>query len=196
PRTLVINQKSQQAHICVGLRTLGRDDERRYSLDVLDAVLGNGMSSRLFKKIRDELGLAYYVGSSNWELEDNGVWYLRAGVDVNRTKDAVEALIGELKLLLSGEIEKKEFEKAKAYVKGRTLLGVETTDALAGWYGFQVLLEKEIDSPQEYCDKIDAVSMEDLVATAGTVVKNDRLNAAILGPFDDSKELEKLITLD
>lgn len=196
PGVMLVPHKSEQTHLCLGVKTFGKSDKRRFALDLLNVVLGEGMSSRLHKKVRDDLGLAYYVGSGNWELIDTGVWFIRAGVDTKRVEQAIKVLLGELRRLMSDLISKEEFDRAKAYVKGGTLLGVETSDDLASWYGFQALTENEILSPVEYCKQIDALTRENLRDVASEILRNDRINIGILGPFENASEFQTYVKLD
>jgi predicted Zn-dependent peptidase len=161
----------------------------------LNVILGQGLSSRLFKKIRDELGLAYYVGSENWEFLDTGLWFARAGVDTKRVQSAVRAILAEFKRLAVEEIDGRELRKGKEYLKGKTMLSVETSDELGSWYGFRELLKDELISPQEYNQRIEALSSSDLKKVAQDLLRNDRLNLGIVGPFEDKGEFGRLLRI-
>jgi predicted Zn-dependent peptidase len=195
PRIYLENDKTQQTHLCLGFKTFSRFDERRYALDLLNVILGQGLSSRLFKKIRDELGLAYYVGSENWEFLDTGLWFARAGVDTKRVQSAVRAILAEFKRLAVEEIDGRELRKGKEYLKGKTMLSVETSDELGSWYGFRELLKDELISPQEYNQRIEALSSSDLKKVAQDLLRNDRLNLGIVGPFEDKGEFGRLLRI-
>lgn len=195
-RVLLDRFDSQQSHLCLGVKTFGRTDERRYALDTLNAVLGQGLSSRLFRRIRDELGLAYYIGSMNYEYEDTGIWFARAGVDNKRATLAVSAVLEEFRKLAQEPVGEDELRKAKEYVKGKTLLGVETSDNLGEWYGFQVLQNESMITPEEYNDKIEVVSAQELQRVAGELLKNKHLNLGIIGPFDDPEAFQAVLTIE
>ncbi|NTV31635.1 insulinase family protein [candidate division WWE3 bacterium] len=196
PQILVDHFESQQSHICVGVKSFGRTDDRRYALDTINSVLGQGLSSRLFRRIRDELGLAYYIGSMNYEYADTGIWFARAGVDNKRAALAVSAILEEFKKLASEKIGEEELRKAKEYIKGKTLLGVETSDNVGEWYGFQELQNEDIITPEEYNQRIEQVSAQELMQVASDLLQNKLLNLGIIGPFSDSSEFEKILTLE
>lgn len=195
PRVHLDTDQTQQTHLCLGFKSFSRHDDRRYALDLLNAILGQGLSSRLFKKIRDEMGLAYYVGSETWEFVDTGLWFARAGVDTSRAEAAIEAILTEFKKLASRSVGDSELRKAKEFVKGRILLGVETSDALGGWYGFREFFEEKMLSPQEYNQRIEILAANELRDTAADVLRNDRLNLGIVGPFEDKGKFERRLKL-
>ena len=196
PRIHLDSDKTQQTHICLGVKSFDRYDERRYALDLLNTILGEGMSSRLFKKIREEMGLAYYVGSENYELADTGLWFARLGVDSKRAEEAVKAVLTEFQKLAERKVSDRELKKAKEYIKGTTLLSVETSDALGGWYGFRELFGEEMISPSEYNQRLDAISTTEIKAVASDLLREDRLNLGIVGPFEDKSRFEKILKFD
>lgn len=200
PRVHLDTDDTKQTHICLGVKSFDRYDERRYALDLLNAILGEGMSSRLFRKIREEMGLAYYIGSANYELADTGLWLAKAGVDNKRVEQAIKAILEELQRLalpcLQAGLESiaaKEIRKAKEYVKGKTLLGAETSDALGGWFGFKELFGEEMISPEEYNQHIESVTATEIKAVAQDLLREDRLNLGIVGPFKDESKFEKIL---
>lgn len=195
PRVHLDVDETKQTHLCLGFKSFDRHDQRRYALDLLNAILGEGMSSRLFRRIREELGLAYYVGSSNWELSDTGLWYARAGVDTQRVEEAIKAILAEFVRLAKEKIGDRELKKAKEYVKGKTLLSVETSDDLGEWYGFRELFGEEMISPSEYNQRIGAVSAAEIKSVAEDLLREDRLNLGIVGPFRDKERFEKIFKL-
>jgi len=195
PRVYLDTDKTEQTHICLGVKSFDRYDQRRYALDLLNTILGQGMSSRLFKKIREELGLAYYVSSSNWEFLDTGLWFARAGVDTKRAEKAIKTILAEFVRLAEEQVGDQELRKAKEYVKGRTLLSVETSDALGGWFGFRELFEEEVISPEEYNRRIEAITADEIRSVAADLFRNDRLNLGVVGPFRDKRKFEKILKI-
>lgn len=195
PRIHLDTDETKQTHLCLGVKSFDRYDDRRYALDLLNTVLGQGMSSRLFRKIREEMGLAYYVGSANYELADTGLWFARAGVDNGRAEKAVKAVLTEFQKLAERRVGGRELRKAKEYVKGKTLLGVETSDALGGWFGFRELFGEEMISPEEYNQRIEAVSAVEVKSVAQDLLREDRLNLGVVGPFKDKGKFEKILKL-
>ncbi len=195
PRILLSTNDGQQAHIALGVTSFGNSDDRRFTLAVMNTILGEGFGSRLFKKIRDELGLAYYVGSAHWEFIDTGLWFARAGVRVDKVDDAIKAIVDELRLFKEKKVTDEELERAKAFISGRTLLGVETSDDVAGWYGFQAMLEQEILSPQDVVDRINAVTKDDIKKLANELIDNKRFSLGVMGPFKSKARFEKLAVI-
>lgn len=193
PRTHLDSDETKQAHICLGVKSFNRYDDRRYALDLLNAILGEGLSSRLFRKIREEMGLAYYVGSSSLGFLDTGLWFVRAGVDTRRTEKAIEAILAEFVRLGRRKVGGRELRKAKEYVKGKALLSVETSDALGGWFGFRELFEEEMISPKEYNQRIETVPAAEIKSVAADLLRNDRLNLGVVGPFEDKGRFEKIL---
>ncbi len=190
----VVHKELEQSHLCMGFRTFGRHDERSYVLDVANAILGEGMSSRLFFKVREELGLAYYIGSSIWDFDETGLWFVRAGVDNKRVDEALSAITAEFIKLARNKVTNDEINRAKEFIKGKTLLSVETSDDLGQWYGFQELLEKEVLSPAQYNQKIDQVTAEQVVEVVSTLAVPSKVSLSIIGPFEE-KEAGRLRAL-
>jgi predicted Zn-dependent peptidase len=195
PRVYLDIDETKQTHFCLGFKSFDRYDNRRYALDLLNAILGEGMSSRLFCKIREEMGLAYYVDSSSWEFLDTGLWFARAGVDTKRADKAIKAILTEFIKLAEKKVGDRELKKAKEYIKGKTLLSVETSDELGGWYGFKELFGEEMISPTEYNRRVDAISAVDVKSVARDLLREDRLNLGVVGPFKDKERFEKILKL-
>ncbi len=195
PRVLLSSNEGQQAHIALGVTTFGNSDKRRFTLAVMNTIFGEGFGSRLFKKIRDELGLAYYVGSAHWEFVDTGLWFARAGVRIDKVDDAIKAITDELRLFKDINVTDDELSRAKAFISGRTLLGVETSDDVAGWYGFQAMLEDEVLSPQEAVNRINKVTKDDIKKLAVELIDDKRFSLGVMGPFESKERFEKLAVI-
>lgn len=195
PAVLVHEKKSDQTHLMLGFRAFDMYDKRRYPLELLSNILGGNMSSRLFKKIRDELGAAYYINSGAYFLTDHGYLAARAGVDNSRVKIIIQAILGEFKKIKSEKVEEKELQKAKNNMIGRILLGLETSDSLAGFYGEQELFKEKIKTPQEIVEKIKNVTAEEVLKVANNVIKESSLNLVLIGPFNNNAEFESVLKL-
>ncbi len=186
---------TEQAHLCLGLRALSRSDPDRYKLTLLNAVLGEGMSSRLFVEIREKKGLAYSVGSYTWRMRDTGAMILYAGVEPEKAGDTVSAMAEQLQILRDRPVPLTELNKAREYTKGGILLGMEDTFANAGWVGRQELFEEQVLTVDEVMEKLDAVTAADLQATAQHLFIADRLTLAVVGPFKDATAFEARLRL-
>jgi predicted Zn-dependent peptidase len=188
-------KKSGQSHVVFGFRAFSLFDRRRYALQVLADVLGGGMSSRLFKKVREELGAAYYVGADADLFLDHGTFGIAAGVDHGKAETVVKAILEECRKLRSAIIPKAEFARAKEHMIGNMILGLETSDELASFYGGQEIMRKEIVSPEAVIKRVKAVTPEAVRAVAWEIFRNDRLNFAVVGPYRNGKTFKKILKL-
>ncbi len=188
---------SDQSHLVLGVRAFNIFDKRRYALQVLADVLGGGMSSRLFRRVRDELGAAYYVNAGADLYLDHGYMAVSAGVDHGKIKKVIEAVTHELKRVKKDLVGDKELKKSKDHLVGNLILDLETADELAGFYGSQEILTGSILPPGKLIDKIYKVRAEELRSVASTILKNNRLNLAVIGPYkgNESVSFRKLLTL-
>jgi predicted Zn-dependent peptidase len=197
PQVLIKNKETEQIHIALGVRTVPVHSSRRYPLSVLSAVLGGGMSSRLFHEVREKRGLAYYVRSSSDEYDDVGTFVSTAGIDPKRVEEAIEVMVAQYRQVGAGkmDLKKEELRKAKEYIKGHLVLELEDSRSVAAYYGIQELLENRIEDPNEAIAKIDKVTVEDVEAVGREFFRNEGLNLALIGKFEDRQRLEGLLKL-
>lgn len=188
----VIVKKLEQTHLMLGVRAFGMYDPRRYALEVLAETLGGGMSSRLFKRVRDELGAAYYVTATADFFSDHGTLSVAAGVDHKKAKRVVETVIEELKRVKTERIPENELEKAKEHLVGDLFLSVETSDALGYFYGTQEVMEEKLLSPNRVARAIREVTAKDVQKVAKDIILNKNLNLAAIGPFKEKSFLDIL----
>lgn len=197
PKVLIKHKKTDQAHLSIGVRAFEVDNPKRYAMSVLSTILGGNMSSRLFIQVREKRGLAYYVRSGADHYKDAGYFVTQAGLDINRIEEAIKVILDEYSKVTQvtegTRVTEEELRRAKEYIKGKMVLELEDSQSLAGLYVSQALLEKEIKTVEEIMKRIDVVTKEDVVKVAGEVFKNERLNLAIIGPFEDGKKFEKLL---
>jgi len=182
PNVLLRRQRTEQAHICFGVRALSYLHPDRYSLDLMNTVLGEGMSSRLFLNIREKLGLAYDVHSFTQKHRDTGYLGVYIGVDPKKAVDAVNAVMGELRSLCESEVSAEDLGRAKEFTKGRLRLELETTNGVAFWLTYQELLLGQIKTIEEELALVDAVSAADIKRAAVDVL-NGPLQMSVIGPF-------------
>ena len=181
-RVLVRRRRTEQAHICLGVRAYSYFHPDRYTIDLLNTVLGEGMSSRLFLNIREKLGLAYDVHSFTQKHRDTGYVGVYLGVDPKKAEEAVNAVMAELRALCEHDVLKEELERAKEFTKGRLRLELETTNGVASWLGYQELLLGEIKTIEEEVALVDAVSAADIRRVAGEIMSGP-IQMAVVGPF-------------
>lgn len=196
PKVLVRQKQTEQVHIAIGFRTIPINNPDKYPLSVLSAILGGGMSSRLFHEVREKRGLAYYVRTSSEQYQDVGNLASTAGLDPKRLEEGIKVIVEEYSKISNGQakISKQELTKAKEFLKGHFVLELEDSRAVAGFYSTQELLEDEILNPDQIMDKIGEITVEDLEKVAQKYFKNSTLNLAIIGNFDNRQKFEKLLT--
>ncbi|MBM3942545.1 MAG: insulinase family protein [SAR202 cluster bacterium] len=192
PVVLVEQRRSDQAHVCVGLPGLSLTDPDRYAFAMMNVVLGDGMSSRLFLNLREKQSLAYDVHSSVQNFRDCGSLTVYCGVEPKKTREAVQGVVRELNAMRE-QVPDKELAKAKEYTKGRLLLRLEDSRAVAAWLGSQELLLGEVETLDRVVAGIDSVTQEDVARVAQRLVKEDDLRLAVVGPHRSSQSLRKLL---
>src|SRR5581483_1927712 len=148
-RVKLHTKPSDQAHLCLGVPSYDLGHPDRYALQIMTTVLGGGMSSRLFTEVRERRGLAYYVFATNQGYTDTGALYAQAGVDINRIEDAVTTIVGELKRIADEAVPSDELEKARAFAKGRFVLGLESPQGTIMFGLRREILEGRATDPGE-----------------------------------------------
>lgn len=191
PQIFLENKKTEQAHFCLSLRGLNLGDERRFALFMLDSVLGSGMSSRLFLNIREK-GLAYSVGSSPDLMPDTGAFYVFAGFSVGRVGEALRAVVSELKRFKNELVGGDEFKKALEKQKGPILFFLEDPSNVADWYGKQEIIKGQVETEEVFVQKLSAVTSRQVTELANDFLREENLNLAIIGPYEDKKKEELL----
>ncbi len=195
PRWLVENRPTELGHLCLAAPGLPRSHPDRFALGLLNTVLGEGMSSRLFLEVREAQGLAYAVDSSLSMLDEAGLLVVYAGVDAERAPQAICAVLAELDRLRQEPVPEAELHKAREYVKGRLVLSLEDSGAVSAWHGQQALLLDEILSLDDVLIAYDAVTDENIQRVAQSLFTDDQLQLAAVGPFGDGNELGALLSL-
>jgi predicted Zn-dependent peptidase len=193
PNIKVLFKETDQTHFVLGLRTFDVFDKRNTAIAMLSYVLGAGMSSRLFTKLREEMGVAYYVRASNQASLDHGAFQISAGVNNERIEEVIKEIIKECNSLVKEKISDKELEKVKSLVIGNTKMSLEATDDIANFYGGQELIKKEIKSLEEKIKEIQKITKEDIQKMAKIIFKDKNLNLAIIGPYKDKTLFEKVL---
>ena len=186
---------SGQSHLILGFRAFNLFDKRRYAIDLLADILGGGMSSRLFKKIREEMGAAYYIGADADLSLDRGLLGIAAGVEHGKMELVVNAILEECRRLAHDLVPEKEFQRSKDHTIGSIILSLETSDELASFYGGQEILTKKIVSPGELIKRVNKVTREEVRAVARTIFKNEKLNFAIIGPQKKKDVFKKIVKI-
>jgi predicted Zn-dependent peptidase len=182
PRVKIEKRETEQAHLCLGVKGLPVTHPDRFKLDLLNVVLGGGMSSRLNQELREKRGLVYDVDSYIDYYTDSGALTVYAGVDPGNAEDALSAIMEELDKL-KDPVEAPELTKVKELVKGRLLLGMEDTRSVANWAGRQEILTGKVLTVDDVVAAIDAVRAEDIAGVARDIFVGERLSLAAVGPI-------------
>jgi predicted Zn-dependent peptidase len=192
PHVVVRRRRTEQAHICLGVRALSYLDVDRYALDLLNTVLGEGMSSRLFLNIRERLGLAYDVHSFTQKHRDTGHLGVYLGVDPKKAVEAIQAVIAEMRTLCDRDLSDEELRRAKEFTKGRLRLDLETTNGVAFWLTYQELLMGKIRTIEDELILVDAVAAIDIRRVANALLQSP-MQMAVIGPFTRDAEFRAAI---
>jgi predicted Zn-dependent peptidase len=193
-RLRIENRDTEQVHLCLALPGLPLLHPKRFTLGLLNVILGEGMSSRLFTEIRDKLGLAYSIGSYVDHFSDTGSIIISAGVELKNLQVATRAILEQLSQLKE-TVPESELVKAKEFSKGRLLLRMEDSRSVVGWMGGQEILTRRILSVDEVMSIIDAITTEELQQLARELLVGNQLRLAVVGPVQPDEPLEELLKL-
>jgi predicted Zn-dependent peptidase len=192
----MVQKATEQSNIC--LTTLGTsyNDPEYYPFLLLNALLGDGMSSRLFQSIREEQGLAYDIGSYITSYHETGNFVVSAGVDPSRTSDTISAIVAELSRLRENPVPAAELDRTKAYVRGGILLGLEGTQQVASWLGSQECLYGHVHEVNDVIAHVNAVTADEIQRVAHTCFAPEWRRLAIIGPDEIQRagHFEQLLT--
>lgn len=186
---------TEQAHLCFGYRTFKEQDDRKHALSVFSAILGAGMSSRLFTEVREKRGLCYAIRTMTDHYADVGNMLTYAGVstDLEKVREAVKVIRDQHELIATAGVTEEELRKGKEILKGHMLLALEDTLNVALMYGKDLLHEGTIHQVEDVMAKIDAVTSQEVTNIAKTVVQQNLSNLAVIGPFKDPTVFEDLL---
>jgi predicted Zn-dependent peptidase len=189
----VVHRPTEQVHLVVGTRCIDYFHPDRYAIDVMNTVLGEGMSSRLFLEVRERRGLCYDVHSWAGKMADTGSAGVYIGTDPNRAEEALEAVMHELHRMVEEPVGSTELEKARAYLKGRMILRLESTGAVSTWLGGQELLTGRIIEMEDTLAALDRVTAEDVTRLARETFAEQPMRLAAIGPLKNEDRLAGLI---
>jgi predicted Zn-dependent peptidase len=195
PRVKVHTKQSDQAHVRIGVHSYPLGHPDRYVISLLATALGGGMSSRLFTEVRERRGLAYYIYGYNQGYTDAGTLFSQGGVDINRIDDAVATIVSEFARIAAEPLEPDELEKARNFAKGRLVLSLEDPKGMILFGLRDEVLEGKLREPEDVLAGLDTVTLEDVQRVAQDIIRDERLNLALIGPFDDQERFEKLLAL-
>jgi predicted Zn-dependent peptidase len=192
-RVAVEARPISQANLAMALPAFARKDPDRYALMIFSSLLGRGMSSRLFKEVREKRGLAYSVGSAVSRYFDTGLLVINAGVAPQNLQEAARLIVGELRKLVEEPVGEEEMTKARDYTVGGFRLSLETPMALGQRAGELLLTMGEIEPIESVVEKLRAITADDILRVARRIVKAGKLVLAVVGPDVESDELAELL---
>lgn len=193
PQVLSFFKKTDQTHLCLGVRGYHLFHPQRYAQEILAVILGGNMSSRVFIEIRERRGLAYYISTSAEFYTDHGYLVTQAGVAHRDLKKVIALILKEYQKIKEKKISPQELRKAKDYLKGSLVLSLESCDAQASFYGIQELLTGKILTLKEKFNLIEKVTSSEVKKVARDIFQPQKLNLALIGPHKDDKVFKKLL---
>lgn len=194
PRVKLVYKKTEQAHFYLGYPAMGWDDGRRYVQLVLATLLGGNSSARLFNEIREKRGLAYYAYASSDQYRGAGSLHALEGVAVNKIEEAIKVTQAEFNKVVSARnLKVREVKAAKEYLIGKLSLDLEDSANLANLLVRRLLLEGKRETVAELIQKIRAVELDQVAALAGEIIRPERVNLAIVGPYKDRGKFEGIV---
>ena len=193
PKLLIEYKETDQTHIALGFRGYDADHPRRYAAEILATLLGGSWSSRMWDRIREKLGLAYTVWSSHESYSNRGYLITYAGVDHANVEKTIRACLDEYKKICTSPIDEVELKRVKDYIRGTTLISLEQSNAVAGFVGMEEIVTGKPLTIDEVFAKLDAVTAADICEVATDIIRPEKLNLAMIGPFKDRAPLEKIL---
>jgi predicted Zn-dependent peptidase len=184
-RTRIEQKAIEQVNICISYPGTARAHPDRWALDVLCTALGGSSSSRLFVHLRERLGLAYDVHAYANSLSDTGSITVYAGTEQGKSERVVDGILGQVDRLRQRSISAVELHKVKQYLRGRLWLGLEDSSAVASWFGGHELLHREVITPEQVADAVDAVTAADVRRAARTYLAPEDARLAAVGPVSN-----------
>ncbi len=194
-RYLLGHRDASQAQLALAVPALRRDHPDAWPLAVLNGVLGDGMSSRLFLSVREERGLAYDVGSGVTEYADSGSLSIYAGVDPKGLEAALAAILAELERLRDELVPADELARSKAYLSGGLELRMDDSRHVASWLGGQEALHDRVLTLEEALGSIAAVGPEDVQRVARALFRDELLRMAVVAPARHGLKLDRALRL-
>lgn len=191
PRIAIKEKKTDQTHFMLGVPAYPFLHKDEYALAVMSAILGSGMSSRLFLEVREKRGLAYSVHSWVERYPDTGAFVVQAGVEHGKLEKTVETILAEFKKIKKTKVLAAELSKAKEYIKGTMTLSLETSDEIATHAASAMINIGRVRPLSEILDGIDKVSSEDVQRVARDLLQTSKLNLAIIGPHSSALKIER-----
>ena len=192
-RIKLVYKKTEQAHFCLGVQGVSYSHPDRFTALIIASILGYSQTSRIYRRIREEKGWAYYVHTMPEFYTDTGAIYTQAGVSLDKISESIDLVKKEYFWLTQGKVDDRELKRAKDYLKGRFILALEDSSNVASRYAIQAVVENKIRTPDEVLGLIDKVTSNDILRVSKKIFRSEKLNLAIIGPYKKSKKFQKLL---
>lgn len=193
PEVRIKFKKTDQTHLMIGARAYDENNKDRYTLSVMSVILGGNMSSRLFIEVREKRGLAYYVRTSTDSFKECGYIASAAGVEHKNLELATKTIWEEYKKITSEKVSEEELNRAKEYIKGKTVMNMEASDEVAMFAIDQEVKRGKILTPEEKFRLIDKVNADDILRVARDVFQKKKMNLVVIGPHKDEEKLRGIL---
>ncbi|MBI5150848.1 MAG: insulinase family protein [Candidatus Omnitrophica bacterium] len=188
PRVKLLSKKIEQMHVALGAIGYDENHKDRHALNLLSVILGGNMSSRLFVEIREKRGLAYSISSMSRTMQDTGVFLIRAGVDNQRIEETIQLVLAELEKMKRCAVTTGEFTRARDYVLGQMLLGLEDTMEHMLWIGETTISHNKTKTLKSLIKDYERVTRADIQRVAKDVFRDGRYNLSVVGPLTNEQE--------
>lgn len=194
PRTEVTcrNKDTEQVHLCIGAPGLPLDHERIYVFQLLNTILGGGLSSRLFQEIREQRGLVYSVYSYHSSYHDGGLFCVYAGLSKHNVEPAMELILKELKDIRTDGVKEDELRRAKDQLKGNLLLSMESVNTRMSRLAKSQMYLGKVVPPEDVVERVNRVTHNDIIELARQMLSTDKFSMATVGPWDDCNIFKKV----
>lgn len=194
PNSIIREKDTEQVHLCLGLNAIEHGDERLYALIALNNVLGGGMSSRLFQRIRERKGLVYSIYSYPTSYKDAGLFTIYAGMNPVNIKEVLKLIMDEVRILCRKGLTNDEISKSKEQLKGNYILGLESTSSRMNSIGKSELILGKIYTPEEILAKIDSINKDMIEEVIENVFNTSSISMAVVGNISQDMDFEALIS--
>lgn len=193
PKVNIFYKKTDQANLVLGVEGYDRYHPKKYTARVLSTVLGEGMSSRLFIQVRERRGLAYHVNANFGVYKDTGAFTVYAGAKLEKVMEVLEVIKAELERITAEKVTEDELKKAKEMIRGGLAIRSESTNFLAEYFGTTFILDRKIETFEEFMQKIDTVTIDQVQDVAKELFQKIKFNLQIIGPFKNPKPFLKIL---
>lgn len=178
-------KKTEQVHLCLGVKGVSQTDEDRYPYAVLDSILGGSMSSRLFQEVREKRGLAYSIFSTSSPFRHFGISYVYAGTSKENLKQVVDLILEQFRKIKKEGVKPEELERAREYLKGTLVLGMESTSSRMSWLAKSEFYYNRVMTIDEVFEKVDKVTQDDIIRLANQFFQDEYLTLAVIGDLEE-----------